>query len=419
MQDHAHAIKNPPVTPPHHSSKRSKMALTYPLTVSYNECLGRKANPLSFASLRLVDLRNGHSQYLSTIEQLVDALPKSMDPASRFALQGHIARPGQTRLRHSMRAAIWFLLPSDGTFRRSSSSLQYFLTRQGRRVVLRGGDVTPPPWERYLNWVHEVHPPPSRDHGKENPPPPEEPRKLPRKMRPCRKQRKHHQQHRIITRSQPGTSQSPSPIMSTPVEHPQTFQCPQHPQPPSSATNHNSGRSNLLDQAELGCLFKPARSSISKESTTRSRRDNFSWSNLSFTGLQRSHREYFSGSPSGQINKNSTLTDPYREAWTTVSKRSGPAQTPPCAALPDVHLDIGATLLEAATTCCIPRADHPPVVLDISGSIPEPSEPKRRLDPPSRRPRSPRRGHKRLRTRSSPSPRRPGKRPSTAGRWCE
>ena len=144
MQGHAHAIKSPPVTQPHHSSKRSRMACTYLLTVDYNECLGRKANPLSFTSLRLVDLCNRHSQYLSTIGQLIDALPKSMDPASRFAVQGHIACPGQTRLRHSMRAAIWFLLPSDGTFRRSSSSLQYFLTRQGRCVVLRVGDVTLP-----------------------------------------------------------------------------------------------------------------------------------------------------------------------------------------------------------------------------------------------------------------------------------
>ena len=69
------------------------MARTYPHTVSYNECLERKANPLSFVSLRLIDLRNGHSQYLSTIEQLVDALLKSMDHASCFALQGHIAHP--------------------------------------------------------------------------------------------------------------------------------------------------------------------------------------------------------------------------------------------------------------------------------------------------------------------------------------
>ena len=309
VQGHVHAIKRSPVTQPHHSSKRSKMARTYPLTASYNECLGRKVNPLSFASLRLIGLRNGHSQYLSTIEQLVEALPKSMDPASRFALQGHIACPVQTRLRHSMRAAIGFLLPFDGAFHRSSSSLQYFLTRQGRCVVLLGGDVTPPPWECHLNWVHEDHPPPSRDHGKENLPPPEEPRKLPRKMRPSRKPRKHHHHHLSQTGGKPGTIQSPSSAMSTPVKRPQTFQRPQHPQPPGSAANHNSERPNLLDQAELGRLYKPARSSISKESTTRSRRDNFSGSNLSFTGLQRSHRDYFSGSPSGQLNKKVSLTD--------------------------------------------------------------------------------------------------------------
>ena len=75
------------MTPPHHSSKNSKMARTFPLTVNFNECLGSKANPLSFANLRIVDLRNYHGQYLSTIKQLVDALSKALDPASRFALQ--------------------------------------------------------------------------------------------------------------------------------------------------------------------------------------------------------------------------------------------------------------------------------------------------------------------------------------------
>ena len=130
--------------------------------------------------------------------------------------------------------------------------------------------MTPPPWERHLNWIHEDHPPPSRDHGKENLPPPEEPCKLPRKMRPRRKPRKHQHHHLSQTGSQPGTSQSPSSTMSTPAKHPRTFQLPQHPQPPGSAVNHNSERPNLLDQAELGRLFKPARSIISKESTTRS-----------------------------------------------------------------------------------------------------------------------------------------------------
>ena len=141
---------------------------------------------------------------MSTIKQLVDVLPETEDPSLRYALQGHIARPGQKRLRHSMRAAIWWLPPPDGTFRRSSDSLQYFLTRQGRRVVLQGGDVTLPPLERYLNWIHDPAPTPSRCHGdltspalsgdhgispsnQENTPPKGAPRKIPRKLRPRRR----------------------------------------------------------------------------------------------------------------------------------------------------------------------------------------------------------------------------------------
>ena len=112
------------------------MARTYPLFVSYNQCLGAKEDLLSFASLCLEDLRNGRTEYLTTMKQLVDALPKTENPASCFALHGHIAHPGQQRLRHSMRAALWWLLPSDGEFRRASHSLQYYLARQGRRVVL-------------------------------------------------------------------------------------------------------------------------------------------------------------------------------------------------------------------------------------------------------------------------------------------
>ena len=137
------------------------MARTCPLTVPYNQCLGASVDRLSFTSLCLEDLRNGQSQYLSTMKQLVNALPKTENPTSCFALRGHIARPGQKRLRCSMRAAIWWLLPSDGEFRRSSHSLQYYLVRQGRRVVLRGGDVTLPPLESYLNWVADPMPPPT------------------------------------------------------------------------------------------------------------------------------------------------------------------------------------------------------------------------------------------------------------------
>ena len=137
-QGHTRSIISPPATRPPHSANHSKMARTYPLTIEYNKCLGRKVNPLSFASLRLVDLRNGHSQNLSTMGQLMDALSKTLDPASRFTLRGHVTRLGQTRLHHSMRAAIWFLLPSDEVFRHSSSLLQYYLTCQGQRLSYEG-----------------------------------------------------------------------------------------------------------------------------------------------------------------------------------------------------------------------------------------------------------------------------------------
>ena len=137
-------IKGPHGNPSPQSEKSSRVARTYPLTVPYNQCLGARADRLSFASLCLEDLRNRQSQYLSTLKQLVDALPKTESPSSRYTLCGHIVRPSQKRLRHSMRAAIWWLLPSNGEFRRSSHSFQYYITRQGRRVVLRGGDMTRP-----------------------------------------------------------------------------------------------------------------------------------------------------------------------------------------------------------------------------------------------------------------------------------
>ena len=167
VQGHAHTIKSPPAAPPHHSSKSSEMARTFPLTVHYNECLGRKANPLSFASLRLVDLRNSHSQYLGTVVQLMDALPKSMDPASRFALQGHIARPGQTRLCHSMRAAYGFCCPLTGP---SPAHRHHFsISSQTRDGV----------WS--YEGVHETTPPPSRDHGRRTSLPQKNPASSPRR----------------------------------------------------------------------------------------------------------------------------------------------------------------------------------------------------------------------------------------------
>ena len=193
--------------------------------------------------------------------------------------------------------------------------------------------------------------------------------------------------------------------------------------PASAAVNHNSARPDLLDQAELGRLYKPACSSLSKDTTTRSRRDNFSGSNLSFKSSQRSHRDYFSGSPCQALNKNWHMTNPLREASSVASiavrESPDPAQTPPRAALPDVTLHVGAEPPETAATSRIPRVDCPPVVLEIPSSHPEPSAPHRCPDTPGKWFRPPARGHKRPRTSSPPSPRRPRKYPSTAGRWCE
>ena len=89
------------------------------------------------------------------MKQLIEAIPKTLNPNSRSTLRGQVTPSGHQRLRHSMRAALWWLLPSDGDFRRASSGLHYYLARQGWRVVLRGGDVTQPLYESRMNWVHD------------------------------------------------------------------------------------------------------------------------------------------------------------------------------------------------------------------------------------------------------------------------
>ena len=160
--DRVCAIKGPPGKLAPQSQNSLRMARTYPLSMSYNQCLGAEEDPLLFASLYLEDLRNGRAEYLGTMKQLMDALPKTENPASCFALRGHITSPGQQRLRHSMQAALWWLLPSDWEFRRASHSLQYYLACQRRRVVLRGGDVTRPFYENRLNWVPDPAPPAPR-----------------------------------------------------------------------------------------------------------------------------------------------------------------------------------------------------------------------------------------------------------------
>ena len=162
LNPQAYDIKSPPKAPAPQSLLSETMARTYPLSLEFNQCLGAKEDPYSFSSVYLEDLQNGVLEYLATIKQLIDALPKTLDPASRFALRSHVTPSGHERLRHSTRAALWWLLPSDGEFRRAPHALHYHLARQGRRVVLRGGDVTQPLYESRMNWTHDPAPPTPR-----------------------------------------------------------------------------------------------------------------------------------------------------------------------------------------------------------------------------------------------------------------
>ena len=155
-------VKSQSQTAPAQSHATLKLARTYPLSLSYKTCLGHQEDPFNFSSLYLEDLHNGQTTYLENIEQLINAIPKSMDPASRLALRAHVTPPGHQRVRYSLRAALWWLLPPEGDFRRAPNSLHYFLARQGRCVVLRRGNITVPYCDSRLYWVHDTAPPPSR-----------------------------------------------------------------------------------------------------------------------------------------------------------------------------------------------------------------------------------------------------------------
>ena len=154
------ARKSPPQPAAPQLRSDHKMARTYPLSLNYGQCLGHEEDPYSFSSLFLEDLHSGRKEYLANIQQLVNALPKSLDPTSHFALKAQVTPAGHQRLRHSIRAALWWLLPSDGEFRRASNGIQYYLARQGRRVVLRGGNMTQPFNESRLCWIPDPTPSP-------------------------------------------------------------------------------------------------------------------------------------------------------------------------------------------------------------------------------------------------------------------
>ena len=133
------------------------MARTYPYSLSYDTCPGPTEDSFSFSSVYIEELHSGQRTYIKHVQQIVDLLPRTLDPSSRYTLRAHVTPPGHQRMRDSLRLALWWFLPRDGDFRRAADGLHYYLARQGRRVVLRGGNVTSPLHESRLLWIHDPH----------------------------------------------------------------------------------------------------------------------------------------------------------------------------------------------------------------------------------------------------------------------
>ena len=213
------------------------------------------------------------------------------------------------------------------------------------------------------------------------------------------------------TGNRPGISRS---MRSTPLERPLTFLRPQHSQSPRFWTNQNAGHRFDPDHPEFQGVYKPAQPSIQQDSANRLRRDSFSGSGLSSPALQRSHRDSFSESPSGQLNKEISLTDSKREVKIAGGLRPGIVYPLPPATRPDTRLEVDA----APEAAALRRAERPPTVLDIpeTGRLEDTRCPESSQKRGSRSPR--RHTCKRPRNRSS-GVYRPKKRSPHSGHWCE
>ena len=150
-------INSQPQAAPAHSKRASTIARTYPYLLPYRTCLGRLEDPCSFSSIYIEDLYSGRKTYVKHIQQIIDILPRTVDPSSRYTLRAQVTPSGHQRMRDSLRTALWWLLPKDGDFRRAADGIHYYLARQGRRVILRGGNVTSPLHESRLLWIHDPH----------------------------------------------------------------------------------------------------------------------------------------------------------------------------------------------------------------------------------------------------------------------
>ena len=109
-------INSPTQAAPAHSKTSTTMARTYPYSLSFQTCLGQREDPYSFSSLYIEELSSGQKTYIKHVQQLIDLVPRTADPSSRYALRAQVTTPGHQRIRDSLRTAIWMLLPRDGDF---------------------------------------------------------------------------------------------------------------------------------------------------------------------------------------------------------------------------------------------------------------------------------------------------------------
>ena len=102
-----------------------------PQLLRYEQCIGFREGPHSFCSLVLEDLHTGHKEYLGDTQQLIAALPRSLDPGSRLTLIAQVAPPGQSCLPQAMQASLRWLLPSDGEFQSGPDGQRYCESSSG------------------------------------------------------------------------------------------------------------------------------------------------------------------------------------------------------------------------------------------------------------------------------------------------
>ena len=226
-----------------------------------------------------------------------------------------------------MRAALWWLLPSDGDFRRASNGFHYYLALQGRRVVLRGGDVTQPLFESRMNWIYDPAPPaPCRATVDYSDTPVHTsdtqafaidisassgaPLALPHPKKSRRRRRRRNRRsanensaprsaapvtpderwpNRNLASQRATQHQSaasdPTQMMSTPVYKGQSFHSSHLTQPPVPATNRNATFQFGLDCCRFPGLYKPALPDPSQDLTANPSRVNNLGSRLSSPSL--------------------------------------------------------------------------------------------------------------------------------------